>query len=74
MSVCEGNDEGGREMPQIIVVADAEQDQAQGGAVMFRERISASDLESDHFAGRLLERLEWAVGDAQEVELSGHTN
>lgn len=60
-------------MPQIIVVADAEQNQAQG-AVMFRERISASDLESDHFAGRLLERLEWAVGDAQEVELSGHTN
>lgn len=60
-------------MPQIIVVADREQDQAED-AVMLRERISASDLESDHFAGRLLERLEWAVGDAQEVELSGHTN
>jgi hypothetical protein len=54
------------------VVADREQDQAED-AVMFRERVSASDLESDHFAGRLLERLEWAVGDAQQMELFGHT-
>jgi hypothetical protein len=56
-------------MPHIIVVADAEQDRAED-AVMFRERISATDLESQHFAGQLLERLEWAVGDAQEAELA----
>lgn len=57
-------------MPHIIVVADSEQDRAEG-AVMFRERISATDLESQHFGVRLLERLEWAVGDAQEAELAG---
>lgn len=56
-------------MPQIIVVTDGQQDQADA-AVMLRERISASDLESAHFAGRLLERLEWAVEDAQEAELA----
>lgn len=54
-------------MPHIIVVADRRQDQ-EGGAVMLRERISSSDLESQHFAVHLLERLEWAVGDAHEAE------
>lgn len=58
-------------MPHIIVVADGGQDQPQN-AVMFRERISATDLESQHFAVQLLERLEWAVGDAQEAELAGN--
>lgn len=56
-------------MPHIIVVADRAQDQA-GDAVMLRERISASDLASHHFGERLLERLEWAVGDAHEAELA----
>lgn len=35
---------------------------------MLRERVSLADLESDHFAAQLVERLGWAVGDAQEVE------
>lgn len=35
---------------------------------MLRERVSASDLESAHFARQLLERLGWAVNDAQDVE------
>jgi hypothetical protein len=55
-------------MPHIIVVADRRQDPEE--AVMLRERISSSDLESQHFAVHLLERLEWAVGDAHEAELT----
>jgi hypothetical protein len=54
-------------MPHIIVVADSRQD-PKDGAVMLRERISSSDLESRHFAAHLLERLEWAVEDAHEAE------
>lgn len=54
-------------MPHIIVVADGFQDPEEG-AVMLRERISSTDLESQHFAVHLLERLEWAVGDAHEAE------
>jgi hypothetical protein len=54
-------------MPQIIVLADAADEQA--GAVMLRERISPTDLESKHFSAQLLERLNWAVGDAHRVEL-----
>jgi hypothetical protein len=56
-------------MPHIIVVADSDREQKQG-AVMLRERVSSSDLESRHFANHLLERLEWAVADAHEAERS----
>lgn len=53
-------------MPQIIVIADGPAD---GGEtpVMFRERVSVSDFESRHFANQLVERIGWAVGDADEL-------
>lgn len=54
-------------MPQIIVAADHGASFGEG-AVLFRERVTVADFESDHFAARLVERLGWAVGDADEVE------
>jgi hypothetical protein len=54
-------------MPQIIVTADRSIDRREG-AVMLRERISPADFESDHFQSQLVERLGWAVHDAQEAE------
>jgi hypothetical protein len=54
-------------MPQIIVTADRTNDRGES-AVMLRERVTAADFESQHFAAQLVERLGWAVGDAQEVE------
>jgi hypothetical protein len=53
-------------MPQIIVTADKPNDEGQP-PVMFRERVSVSDFESAHFANQLVERLGWAVGDADEL-------
>jgi hypothetical protein len=53
-------------MPQILVVADARDDT--GDTVVYREGISLSDLESDHFSGQLVERVGWAVLDADELE------
>jgi hypothetical protein len=54
-------------VPQIIVTAD--RGAAFGeGPVMLRERVSLADFESEHFATQLVERLGWAVGDADEVE------
>jgi hypothetical protein len=35
---------------------------------MLNERVSAADFESEHFATRLVERLGWAVTDADEAE------
>jgi hypothetical protein len=51
-------------MPQILVVADSQTDDA----VVYRERISCADLESAHFSGQLVERVGWAVRDANELE------
>ncbi len=50
-------------MPQIIVTANRGDD-----TVTWRERINASDFESEHFAQQLVERIGWAVSDAHEVE------
>jgi hypothetical protein len=52
-------------MPQILVVADSSQSE---GEVVYRERIARSSLESEHFAGQLMERVGWAVGDADDLE------
>lgn len=54
-------------MPQIIVTADGTRDR-ENEAVMLRERISVADFESDRFAANLVERLGWAVIDAEEAE------
>ncbi len=53
-------------MPQIIVKAD----EADGreDAVMLKERVNVSDFETDSFGPRLIERLGWAVNDADQVE------
>ena len=53
-------------MPQIIVTADKFAEGTEP-PVMFRERVSVSDFESQHFAAQLVERLGWAVGDADEL-------
>jgi hypothetical protein len=50
-------------MPHIIVTADQGEE-----AVMLRERVSVADFESEHFAAQLVERLGWAVGDADQAE------
>lgn len=54
-------------MPQIIVRTDRSDDRGEA-AVMLRERVNVADFESDHFAAQLVERLGWAVSDADEVE------
>jgi hypothetical protein len=54
-------------MPHIIVTADRTDDRGEG-PVMLNERVSATDFESGHFAARLVERLGWAVADADEAE------
>ncbi len=53
-------------MPQIVVLTDAPDDRAR--TVVYRERIALTDLESDHFSGHLVERVGWAVLDADELE------
>ena len=53
-------------MAQIFVVTDTKEETP--ATVVYRERIALSDLESDHFSGQLVERVGWAVLDADELE------
>ncbi len=53
-------------MPQILVVTDVPE--SSESAVVYRERIVLSDLESDHFSAQLVERVGWAMLDADELE------
>ena len=55
-------------MPRIIVQTEATEDQS--GAVLLEERVSATHLETDHSCAQLIERLGWAVLDAEDVERS----
>jgi hypothetical protein len=52
-------------MPQILIVTDSPQS---SGEVVYRERVATADLESDHFSGQLVERVGWAVDDADQLE------
>lgn len=53
-------------MPQVLVVADLQEDVDR--AVVYRERVSLSDLDSDHFSGQFVERVGWAMLDAEQLE------
>ena len=57
-------------MPQILVVADVAEETA--NRIVYRERVATSDLESDHFSGQLVERVGWAVHDADAIEQEDH--
>ena len=54
-------------MAQILIVADSP-GEAQQGTVVYRERVIGTDLESNHFSGQLVERVGWAVRDADLLE------
>lgn len=53
-------------MPHIIVKAEASDERE--GAILMQERVRPADFESDHFSAQLVERVGWAVVDAQQVE------
>jgi hypothetical protein len=53
-------------MPRIRITTDPTG--SPDVAVVLDERIAVSDLESAHFAGALVERIGWAVADADDAE------
>ena len=53
-------------MPRILITTEpGEQPDA---AVMLSERLATSDLASDHFAAQLIQRIGWALADAESNE------
>jgi hypothetical protein len=55
-------------MPQIVVMTDAAP--SREATVLLQERVTPSDLDSDHYSARLVERVGWALVDADEFEHS----
>jgi hypothetical protein len=53
-------------MPQIVVMTDAAA--SRGATVLLQERVTPSDLERDNSSARLVERVGWALLDAEEIE------
>lgn len=54
-------------MPQIVVTA-GNGISARAGHEVLRERVVSSDLESELFVSHLVERIEWALADADSIE------
>jgi hypothetical protein len=50
-------------MPHINVVTDTP-----SHARLYTERVTVGDFQTEHFRAQLIERLTWAVGDADTVE------
>lgn len=62
-------------MARIIVTADPIADHA--APVLMNESVYSIHLDSDHNAAQLIERLGWAVSDAERIhqaELDAHLN
>ncbi|HTX32814.1 MAG TPA: hypothetical protein VMD09_15630 [Solirubrobacteraceae bacterium] len=54
-------------MPRIVVTTEPNR-RTPDQAVLLDERVSSSDLASDHFAAQLIERIGWALLDADGHE------
>jgi hypothetical protein len=63
-------------VPSIIVVANTENEDRVASredrrSFQLRERVSATDLDNPHFSSQLIERIAWALADAEEAERAG---
>ena len=54
-------------MPSILIVPDTGSEEV-SERFKLRERICAEDLNDDHICAMLLERIGWAVEDAEREE------
>ena len=56
-------------MPVIIVRPDNSQDSR--GAFTLSENVIPSELHDDHYLSQLIQRLGWALVDAEDIEAAG---
>ena len=53
-------------MPRLIVTAETGTDR--DGAVVHNKRVLATNLDNDHASSQLIERVGWALEDAERLE------
>jgi hypothetical protein len=60
-------------VPTLIVIADSETHKIGGGrrdrrAFQLKERLTSSDVSDPRLAAQLVERIGWALADAEDAE------
>jgi hypothetical protein len=55
-------------MPRIVVTAEPRVPTTASNSILMDERIVTADLDSEHFAAQLIERIGWALLDAEGAE------
>ncbi len=55
-------------MPRITVTADPTSSQSSDVPVLLSESVHSVHLSTEHAAAQLIERLAWAVSDAEDAE------
>jgi hypothetical protein len=56
-------------MPRVIVITDSSPPPPDA-AVLLDERVESVHLSTGHAAAQLVERLAWAISDAEEAEIA----
>jgi hypothetical protein len=64
--------DGGTVMARVIVVAEPETDppgtDRDRRTFQLKERVTSSDMRDPHVAAQLIERIGWALADAEDAE------
>ncbi|HWJ51614.1 MAG TPA: hypothetical protein VNR42_11365 [Solirubrobacteraceae bacterium] len=55
-------------MPRITVTADPVSSKSSDAPVLLSESVNSVHLSTEHAAAQLIERLSWAIGDAEDAE------
>jgi hypothetical protein len=55
-------------MPRIIVTTDPTDERGDKPPILFDERVYSLHLCDDHAAEQLIQRLAWAVSDAEDTQ------
>ena len=52
----------------MIVVAETETHEPSGRAFQLKERVTSADVNDPHVAAQLIERIGWALAEAEHAE------
>ena len=56
-------------MPRVIVITEDRKSRSEQ-SVLLDEQVQSIHLDTEHSAGQFIQRLGWAISDAEEVEHS----
>jgi hypothetical protein len=55
-------------MPRVVVITDHTEQSPRGPTVLLDESVHSLHLDTDHAAIQFVERIGWAISDAEDLE------